>query len=394
MNLSQTLVKEFAKSITPEKEKASETQVRGTVVINSEGKFVRLDGSNGDVLTPISEGIGESDGDSFVDGDRVLVLIKDHQAIVNKNLTVTSRLANKTNARFYHDSDGAHVLGDTYRTDVKDGMQIVDVSNDEDVVVASFSNDVIELAKNNSSGRILFCDGYGEIYGERTTDWEGRTVTKGVQMTTNGNARIYLTESETYDLPHIAEISLGQMFNMMDGDNDNPYGGLLIESNKYQDEPRSTRINLVANHIMANYSEVITRSILEDIFTPKAVTLTSTNGTFTKKGLSATLIGNVMRLYFNAAANAAISAGNITNQTMMTITITDPRIRDVYSVSATGGTSGPNAQMHFASAFDASGNPKLTVTLAAIAQNIAKNGEINAYVAIPVVLNFDAYFND
>ena len=119
-------------------------------------------------------------------------------------------------------------------------------------------------------------------------------------------------------------------------------------------------------------------------------TLTVTAGTFTNNGCSATLIGNILYLYLKATAKSAITAGNISNQTMLTITFTDDRILTLYSASSSGGTSGPNSQMQF-SGSSSGGQHTIKVTLAAIAQNIAKGGEINASVSIPCVLNWDAY---
>ena len=119
-------------------------------------------------------------------------------------------------------------------------------------------------------------------------------------------------------------------------------------------------------------------------------TLTVTAGTFTNNGCSATLVGNTLYLYLNAKAKAAITAGNITNQTMLTITFTDNRISRLYTVSSSGGTSGPNSQMSFGTS-SSGGQHTITVTLAAIAQNVASGGEINAYVALPCRLNWDAY---
>lgn len=119
-------------------------------------------------------------------------------------------------------------------------------------------------------------------------------------------------------------------------------------------------------------------------------TLTVKNGTFTNDGSNASLVGNSLYLHINAKANAAITAGNITNQTMLTITFTDDRILTLYSVSGSGGSSGPNSQMLFTGA-SSGGQHTITVTLAAIAQNIAKGGVINAKVSIPCVLNWDAY---
>ena len=119
-------------------------------------------------------------------------------------------------------------------------------------------------------------------------------------------------------------------------------------------------------------------------------TLTITNGTFTDNGCNASLVGNSLYLYINAKAKGAITAGNITNQTMLTITFTDNRISVLYSVSTSGGASGPNSQMQFKGG-SSGGQHTITVTLAAIAQNIAKDGIINAHVSIPCTLNWDAY---
>lgn len=119
-------------------------------------------------------------------------------------------------------------------------------------------------------------------------------------------------------------------------------------------------------------------------------TLTVKAGTFTDNGCNASLVGNSLYLYLNAKAKSAITAGNITNQTMLTITFTDSRISVLYSVSNPGGASGPNSQMQF-KGISSGSQHTITVTLAAIAQNIAKDGVINAHVSIPCVLNWDAY---
>ena len=119
-------------------------------------------------------------------------------------------------------------------------------------------------------------------------------------------------------------------------------------------------------------------------------TLTVKAGTFTDNGCGASLVGNSLYLYLNAKAKSAITAGNISNQTMLTITFTDSRISVLYSVSTSGGASGPNSQMQF-KGISSGEQHTITVTLAAIAQNIAKDGVINAHVSIPCVLNWDAY---
>ena len=124
--------------------------------------------------------------------------------------------------------------------------------------------------------------------------------------------------------------------------------------------------------------------------TAYAEELTVTAGTFTDGGCNASLVGNTLYLYLNAKAKSAITAGNISNQTMLTITFIDSKIATLYSVSGTGGASGPNSQMQF-TASSSGGQHTISVSLAAIAQNIAKNGVINAHMALPCTLNWDAY---
>ena len=119
-------------------------------------------------------------------------------------------------------------------------------------------------------------------------------------------------------------------------------------------------------------------------------TLTVTAGTFTNNGCSATLVGNNLRLFVSAKAKAAITAGNIKNQTMLTITFVDNKIGTLYSVSGSGGASGPNSQIYFDTS-SSGGQHTITVTLAAIAQNLASGGIIDAYVSIPCRLKWDAY---
>ena len=157
-----------------------------------------------------------------------------------------------------------------------------------------------------------------------------------------------------------------------------------VEHTLYTDANISTDGNLVVQ------GDNLVSKIQAMLCTAYPETLTVTAGTFTDGGCSASLVGNSLYLYLNAKAKSAITAGNISNQTMLTITFTDSRISVLYSVSTTGGTSGPNSQMQF-KGISSGEQHTITVTLAAIAQNIAKDGVINAHVSIPCVLNWDAY---
>ena len=157
-----------------------------------------------------------------------------------------------------------------------------------------------------------------------------------------------------------------------------------VEHTLYTDANISTDGNLIVqgDNLVSKIQNMLCVVYIE--------TLTIKNGTFTDNGCNASLVGNSLYLYINAKAKAAITAGNITNQTMLTITFTDNRISVLYSVSTSGGATGPNSQMQFKGG-SSGGQHTITVTLAAIAQNIAKDGIINAHVSIPCTLNWDAY---
>lgn len=78
MALSQDIKSQFAKAMTPKKEPTEKT-VNGTFKIINGKEYVQLDGS--DILTPVKSTVVADTG------DRVSVLIKDHNALVNGNIT-------------------------------------------------------------------------------------------------------------------------------------------------------------------------------------------------------------------------------------------------------------------------------------------------------------------
>ena len=82
MALSNEIVSQFAKLTNGNKETEKEDILYGTVVISDGKKYVRLDGSNMD--TPISSTT------NIKANDRVMVMIKDHSAIVTGNITSPS----------------------------------------------------------------------------------------------------------------------------------------------------------------------------------------------------------------------------------------------------------------------------------------------------------------
>lgn len=73
----------------------------------------------------------------------------------------TKQIAKNTAGHFYHDDKGAHVLGDTYRTDIKDGLKIV--KNSDDVPVATFEEKLVKIGEDSVDAEVQLCGGSGHI---------------------------------------------------------------------------------------------------------------------------------------------------------------------------------------------------------------------------------------
>lgn len=82
MDLSSDLISQFAKITNDDKEVKSETTLYGTIVEYNGKNYVKIDGS--DQLTPVSSTT------VVEDGDRVIVTIKNHSAIVTGNTSSPS----------------------------------------------------------------------------------------------------------------------------------------------------------------------------------------------------------------------------------------------------------------------------------------------------------------
>lgn len=84
MDLSNDLISQFIKATKTETPK-KETTVYGTIVVKSDGKqYVQIDGSSIPEPTPIDTTVDAANG------DRVIVMIKDHKAVVTGNITSPS----------------------------------------------------------------------------------------------------------------------------------------------------------------------------------------------------------------------------------------------------------------------------------------------------------------
>lgn len=85
MDLSRNIIKRYVAVATPEKITSNSETVYGTVVSEGEELFVMIDGSS--ILTPVSSNI------DLAEGDRVLVLVKNHEAtVIGSPTSPTARL--------------------------------------------------------------------------------------------------------------------------------------------------------------------------------------------------------------------------------------------------------------------------------------------------------------
>ena len=89
MGISHDIISEFVKITNDKKEKPKEETVYATIVQASDGKYVKIDGS--DLITPT-----ETTTD-IEEGERVTVLIKDHSAIITGNISSPSASVNRVN---------------------------------------------------------------------------------------------------------------------------------------------------------------------------------------------------------------------------------------------------------------------------------------------------------
>ena len=92
MVLSEELVANFVKSTNDKKTTSSEATVYGTVKIEGDKKYVRIDGSS--IKTPVNT---TSD---ISDGDRVIVLIKNHEATIIGNVSSPSAKNSSVNHQY------------------------------------------------------------------------------------------------------------------------------------------------------------------------------------------------------------------------------------------------------------------------------------------------------
>lgn len=157
MNLNENLLRMFAKAVNTTTEKETKMYY-GTItdIQETDGvrvPYVHLDGSQPDSKTPLVEGT------EVMEGDRVIVTIENHKAVVMSNITSP---ASARTAKSYMDlfNEGL-VIGeiDNDPTDIDfnvlikpDGVYIrhgVDTDNSEAVVLAKYTGSGIVLGRYN-----------------------------------------------------------------------------------------------------------------------------------------------------------------------------------------------------------------------------------------------------
>lgn len=199
MDLNSILVSEFAKITNDNKETVNEgATVYGTYRVDGDGAYVQIDGS--DTRTPVTT------TSEARNGDRVTVLIKNHRAIITGNLTDPSTTVKSVEERIETgvgniqetidnlktQLDNQEITLDEYReaiaeakrkaTDYIDftagtGLVIgssaissnvriysggIDI-RDGDMILASYTDDVIYLGNASGTATIDLCNGAGSI---------------------------------------------------------------------------------------------------------------------------------------------------------------------------------------------------------------------------------------
>lgn len=118
--------------------------------------------------------------------------------------------------------------------------------------------------------------------------------------------------------------------------------------------------------------------------------VTVTAGTnYTINNAGAVLIGTTLRLYVYATRSAAIS-GNVTNECVATLKITDNgKLSNFYNVTATNGSTGSVCSLYTGNlARDDDNVINIDIYIAATATSTTS---FNSYINLPVKLNADAF---
>jgi hypothetical protein len=157
MQLPSSLVKEFAKMTNDTPERKKESTVYGTVVKDGDNYFVRLDGS--DILTPIDMAM---DAEA---GDRVIVMIKDHKAVITGNITSPASARKNTYIKTINDTlllyglDAVGIRSDSQVNDDVYRAEVVVNTEDDDNPIVQIQTYKVGSTTNQRIFRVSMADG-------------------------------------------------------------------------------------------------------------------------------------------------------------------------------------------------------------------------------------------
>lgn len=187
MSLSSDILKKFAKAVSTSEKKEQDATFYGTVVLKEgDNVSVQLDGS--EIPTPVASAMDAENG------DRVVVQIKDHKAVITGN---TTSPASARSASSYiklteeglvigrlvdGEPNGSYCLIGLTEDDAEEypeGTEFYYIMNADGTVAAKFGDNLVDLGLTDSS-KIDFCNGRatieyehnvpGEIDSEKPTD--------------------------------------------------------------------------------------------------------------------------------------------------------------------------------------------------------------------------------
>ena len=164
MELPVDLLKQFANITNDSKDKQGESTVYGTVAVNNGSTYVKIDGTSS--LTPVSMTMDARDG------DRVMVMVKNHVATIIGN--ISSPASARTADSFIKLVEEGLIVGELDENKSPTGTHsliapgtyyIIDENGNK---VESFSGSIIKLGVSDSS-EISLCNGAGNIRSENAT---------------------------------------------------------------------------------------------------------------------------------------------------------------------------------------------------------------------------------
>ena len=168
MDLPGNLAKQFAKAIAADdsgRHKA-ETVAYGTVVVQGDETYVRLDGS--DNLTPVAKAM------DAVDGDRVVVSIRNHNAVITGNIS----------------SPASARTASSYMKLTEDGLAVGELDEDGEPVgtYSLIGSGMYRIVDENGNTVALFSDGKILLLGDIGTAKGSIRMIDGVLLLTGTDA--------------------------------------------------------------------------------------------------------------------------------------------------------------------------------------------------------------